>query len=110
MRLLLHDSTLQLDNALPVEERMILAQNIIDENPLDFEMTGHSVADHKVKIRLDVLGTYILNSVKDIRTDVMSRYKEKNRPYQEISISNLVGHNAVKQHYFSHNKEAFGKN
>jgi hypothetical protein len=68
---------------------MALSEAIINDNPLDFTMTGHAVADHKVKIRLDILGTYILNSAENIRTDVMSRYKEKRRPFQERSVSTI---------------------
>lgn len=90
MRLKLYgkdDVKLPLD--LNTEDRMALSDKIIKENPESFELTGHSKADFKVKVRLDILGTYILNSVPNIREDVMSRYKQNVRPYQEKSISNF---------------------
>jgi len=90
MKLKLHDREIKLYSELSVGNRMALANSLINDNPLDFTMTSHSVADFKVKIRLDTLGTYILNAVDDVRTDVMSRYKEKRRPFQERSIGTFT--------------------
>jgi hypothetical protein len=69
---------------------MVLAQKLIDDNPESFSQSGFEKADHKVRVRLDILSTYILNAEKNIREDVMSRYKEKYRPYQERPISSLT--------------------
>lgn len=90
MRLKLYNKD---DIKLPLEldylERMKFAEKVILDNPESFQITGFDRADNKVKVRLDILATYILNAVEDIREDVMSKYKQNVRPYQEKSISNL---------------------
>lgn len=90
MRLKLYskeDIVLPLD--LDYKERIELVEKIIIDNPESFEFSGYDKADNKVKVRLDILGTYILNAVPNIRETVMSRYKQNVRPYQERSISTL---------------------
>lgn len=90
MRLKLYnkeDIFLPLD--LDYKERIELSQKIITENPDSFNVTGFDNTDNKVKVRLDILGTYILNAVPKIRETVMSRYKQNVRPHQERSVSTL---------------------
>lgn len=70
-------------------ERISLANKIIVEHPESFVTTGSATLDSRVKVRLDILGTYILNAVPNIRENVMSRYKQNVRPYQERSISTI---------------------
>lgn len=91
MKLKLYKDEIILPSDLDVDERMILAEQIINENPESFNINGHDRHDRLVMVRLDILGTYILNAVKDIRDDVLSRYKIKRRPYQERPISNIHG-------------------
>lgn len=78
---------------LPLEldycKRMEFAEDIIINYSESFEVCGSPSLDNTVKIRLDILGTYILNAVPDIRKTVMSRYKQNVRPFQERSISTL---------------------
>lgn len=93
MRLKLYSGDIQLPLNLDTAERMIFAQRVIEKNPESFMQTGFEKADNKVRVRLDILSTYILNSEKGIRDNVMSRYKEKRRPYQEKPISCLSQRN-----------------
>ena len=89
MKLKLYSGDIQFPLNLNTQERMIFAQKIIDDNPESFTQSGYDKADNKVRVRLDILATYILNAEKDIRENVMSRYKEKRRPFQEKPISCL---------------------
>lgn len=86
---------IKLPKELDCQQRLELSKKIILDNPRSFEITGYAVTDNKVIIRLDILGTYILNSVKDIRETVLSRYKEKRRPHQEKAFSNLLKHQEI---------------
>lgn len=72
-----------------VEERIELVNKIIEEYPLSFELSGFERADKKVFIRLDILGTYILNADKRNDKSIMTKYKMKARKFQEPVLSNL---------------------
>ncbi len=78
---------------LDLYERIELAEKIIKDYSTSFEYSGAQSSDRKAQIRLDILATYILNAVKGIRGDVMSRYKIKRRPYQERPFSNFSDSN-----------------
>ncbi|WDV47047.1 hypothetical protein PV797_04925 [Clostridiaceae bacterium M8S5] len=83
---------LTLPNEFDLDERLKFTEDIMNENPECFKLTGDLKSDNNVSTRLDILGTYILNSMKDIRKTVLSRYKEKRRPYQELAFSSLSKH------------------
>jgi len=114
MRLKLHECTVDLPSGLSVEERNNFVKNILEEYPGNFITTGDLGIDKLPNIRLDILATYILQGVKDIRKDktIMSRYKEKRRPFQETVISNLSnkqksGNLGLKNKYYSINDEIY---
>jgi hypothetical protein len=79
-------------------ERLELVRRIIEDYPEEFSYQ-EKMFDTKygqrqdinkiVKIKLDILGTYLIKSDKEYNKDVMTRYKEKKRPEQEMSFSQI---------------------
>lgn len=85
-----------LPNEYDVEQRKELVNSILGEYPHEFEYKddmfdkkyGSVVDNNKItKIRLDILATYLIRADEKYTKNVMSRYKEKKRPLQEISFS-----------------------
>lgn len=99
MKLKLSTQTIQLPDELNTEERLAFVNKILEENPLEFQygkkMFGLKYGIRQdnnklVKIKLDILATYLIRSDKDYtkgENQVMSRYKEVKRPMQETSFS-----------------------
>ena len=97
MILKLRDINIILPNEYTTEERMELVNEILAKYPTEFEYgepTSESRFGQKqdvdmlVKIKLDILGTYILASELEVNSkEIMSRYKEVKRPLQEMSFS-----------------------
>lgn len=83
--------TIDLPLDLELNERVSYVNKLLEKYPEDFRYKDNYNTDRIVGVRLDILATYMLNKVENIRNDVMSRYKEKNRPVQEQSISNFMG-------------------
>jgi hypothetical protein len=86
----------KLPSEYTLEERLELVNEIIASSPSDFSYYS-KMFDIKcgvrqdnnrlVKLRLDILGTYLIRSDENYTDDVMSRYKEVNRPLQERAFS-----------------------
>lgn len=79
------------------EERMSLVNEILAKYPSEFEY-GEPISETRfgqkqdvdmlVKIKLDILGTYILAGEMEVNSkEIMSRYKQVKRPLQEMSFS-----------------------
>lgn len=111
MKLRLHDCNIDLPNELDINERKDFVNVVLKDHLEDFVVTGDFNIDKVVTVKLDILATYILQGIKDIRKDkmIMSRYKEKRRPHQEIVVSNLpYGYDSCfKNVYYSINDENF---
>lgn len=71
-----------------IEERIKFAGDIILEHPDLFEFIDIPEQDRLVSIRLDVLGTYILQADNEKEKDILTRYKTKARAKTEIPFSN----------------------
>lgn len=98
MKLKLSNITINLPQEHSIEDRFNLVSEILEkyysefvtDEPMFEKKYGSRVDLHRhVKVKLDTLATYMLNSDKDSRKDktVMSRYKVKNRPLQEMPFS-----------------------
>lgn len=88
---------IDLPNEYSTDERMKLVNKILATFPDEFEygeptnetrFGRKQDVDMLVKIKLDILGTYIIAGDIEINSkEIMSRYKEVKRPLQEMSFS-----------------------
>ena len=93
---LMHGEEVELPQELDLDERIALCQKIIDEHPDSFKyVLPQSNKDannvgNQASMRLELLGTYILNAVeKDKECPVLTEYKEKKVNKNEINVSYL---------------------
>lgn len=96
--ILANGDKIDLPKELNLEQRKKLVNEIIDTHPEDFSY-GESRTmfsnrygsrqdnNHLIKIRLEVLGTYLIRAESDYTEDVMSNYKKQARPQQERPFS-----------------------
>lgn len=89
---------IELPSGYNERERLALVKQIIREYPEEFTysstMFGIKYGQRQdnnrlVKIKLDILSTYLIRSDDKYTRNVMSRYKEEKRPLQEMSFSQL---------------------
>lgn len=89
-------SLVEADIIVPVNERLKLVEHVLAKHPEEFKYAdrmfesrfGTRQDNNKlVKIKLDILGTYLIRSDKKYNDNVMTRYKEEKRPMQEMSFS-----------------------
>ncbi|WP_336786938.1 hypothetical protein [Paenibacillus sp. MMO-177] len=82
--------------AVPEEERLQLVNEILAKYPEEFQYMSRMFGtrcgvrqdnNKMVKIKLDILATYLIRSDEKYTKDVMSRYKEEKRPLQEVAFS-----------------------
>lgn len=87
-----------LDVSVPENIRLAYVDYILKNYPEEFtymnKMFGTRCGvrqdnNKMVKLKLEILGTYLIRSDEKYTKDVMSRYKEENRPLQEMSFSQL---------------------
>lgn len=79
------------------EERVDLVNQILTDYPLEFVYNGDDMFTAKfnskvdnnklVKIKLDILATYIIRAEEKYSKNILSRYKETKRPLQELPFS-----------------------
>ena len=93
---LLDGKEIELPQELDVDERIALCQKITDEYPESFQYVmpknnkDPNLYGNQVSMRLEMLGTYILNAVdNDKEHPVMTEYKEKRINKNEISMTYL---------------------
>ena len=93
---LMHGEEVELPQELDLDERIALCQKIIDEYPDSFKYVlpqsnkDANIVGNQASMRLELLGTYILNAVeKDKECPVMTEYKEKRVAKNEINMSYL---------------------
>lgn len=89
LKLKLRTIEINLPNDYDSEQREELVKGIMDKYPDDFKYTYFSKMDRLIEKRLEILATYLLNGMSDIRNNVMSKYKENNRVVQEKSTDKL---------------------
>lgn len=88
---------IELPNDFTTDERLKLVNEILAEYPHEFEY-GEPTSETRfgmkqdvdmlVKIKLDILGTYIIAGDMEVNSkEIMSRYKVTKRPLQEMSFS-----------------------
>jgi hypothetical protein len=96
MKIRFKDIVIDLPNDLNTEERIEFVNRIIiehgDELAYQEKMFdtkyGKAIDTNKlIKVRLDILATYILIADPSYTKDIMSQYKIKMRPFQEIPFS-----------------------
>ena len=92
----MHGEEVELPQELDLDERIALCQKIIDEYPDSFKYVlpqsnkDANIVGNQASMRLELLGTYILNAVeKDKECPVMTEYKEKRVAKNEINMSYL---------------------
>lgn len=98
MKLILSNGErIDLPNDLDIEERKALVNRLLETYPADFsygdgDLIGSRYGmrqdnNHLVKVRLDVLATYLIRGEPDYTETVMSNYKKQVRPQQERPFS-----------------------
>lgn len=83
MKLILEDKLIYLPCDLTIEERVILVDEITRDNPSSFEFGIKKEKDEKVKVRLDILGTYILRA--DSEKKIVTHHKKVQISKNELS-------------------------
>jgi hypothetical protein len=89
MKVKLWDGEIELPHCLNLEERMGFVSDILRRYPDNFEYVSNEDTNHVVMIRLDILGSYILRASDVEKKEVMSPYKIKNRPYQDLNLTKV---------------------
>ena len=79
MKLKLPDIEIDLPSDLLLVERQALVDKILNDYSEYFKYGKSEEWNRVVEVRLDVLGTYLLNTIANIRTVVNSQYKDKYR-------------------------------
>ena len=90
------NNEIELPQHLDLQERIALCEEILEKYPEYFRYVmpksarDNDVAGRNVTIRLDIMGSYILDAAeKDKEYPVLSDYKKKRIKNNEINISEL---------------------
>lgn len=96
MYIKIYNNKIKLPKEYNYEERLKLVNELLEEYPEEFEYKekmfdikyGKKIDTNMyVMKRLEVLGTYLIKCDADYKDTIMSTYKEKARPKQEVPFS-----------------------
>jgi len=88
--------TIELPKEYSQSQRLSFVNEILEKHPLEFQYNKNMFdvrygqrqdSNRLIKVKLDILATYLIRSDEKYTKDVMSRYKEERRPVQEMAFS-----------------------
>ena len=90
-----YDEEIELPTDLELDERMKLCEDIIEKYPDQFRYVmpknskDANIVGNQASMRLEIMGSYILDASKDKSCHILSEYKEKRIRSNEINMSEL---------------------